>query len=120
MPKPINLLGQIHAFLATLSREDFYDFYSLMTSLAGPKSGDFISVDGQKINLKHIVRRLRITVMHPRFEVDYADAYTPNEALKEYEMLKSVFDSPTIRSDDRDAVAKIMKSLLTVYRGFLI
>jgi hypothetical protein len=91
-----------------------------MTSLSGPKSGDFISVDGKKINLKHIVRRLRITVMQPRFNVDYAEPYTPNDVLDDYEMLKSIFDSPTIRSDDRDAVAKLMKSLLTVHRGFLI
>jgi hypothetical protein len=66
----------VEAFEKTLGREDFYDFYGLVTAMSSPACGDRIYVDNQPYNLKKIVRKIRITVMHPRFNVDYAPAYT--------------------------------------------
>jgi len=78
-----SLLQRLQTFEASLNREDFYDFYALITAMASPECGDRIYVDGKSYNLKKIVRTIRITTMYPRFNVDYAEAYTDETALEE-------------------------------------
>ena len=108
------ILQKIKQFSETLNHEEFYAFYELMTSLSGPATGDYIRVGDELLSLKKIVRRLRITVMWPRFKVDYADPYTKEEALNDYRKLLSVYDG--IGYPEKNTVARIMKALLLVYR----
>lgn len=104
------MLDLIRKFTSGLSRDEFYSFYSLMTSLAGPVCGDHIMVNGQLINLKKIVRKLRITVMYPRFNVDYAPAYTLIAAQADLDRLRSVYLSLS-KLDEKATVAKLIGAL---------
>lgn len=108
------ILKKIRDFTETLDRADFYDFYGLMTALAGPACGDHILVGGRFINLKKIVRRLRITVMEPRFRVDYASAYSTEEAKDDLETLEASYNDMSLT--EKQAVAKIICALRVVVK----
>ncbi len=72
---------QWYSFINGIDRDDFYDFYSVISAMGEPLCGDVIYVLGEKVNLKKVVRRIRITVMGERFAVDYAKSYTLNELM---------------------------------------
>ena len=72
---------QWYSFINGIDRDDFYDLYSVLTAMGEPLCGDVIYVLGEKVNLKKVVRRIRITVMGERFAVDYAKPYTLNELM---------------------------------------
>lgn len=106
----MSVLGKIRFFTAALDRQDFYDFYAVMTAMAGPSCGDHVMVGGQLLNLKKIVRRLRITVMSPRFNVDYAPVYTQADVNKDLDRLVGAYPSVS-RVEERQSIAKLIGAL---------
>lgn len=104
----MGILHKIRKFHSELQRSEFYDFYALVTSMGGPPY-DHILVDGQLVNVKRIIRKLRITIMHPRFDVDYADAYTTLGAKEEREHLLSIYDK--VQPQEKNLLAKLIKAL---------
>lgn len=109
--KTDSILKKIHDFTETLDRSEFYNFYSLVTAMAGPVCGDYLCVNGRMINLKKIVRRIRITIMYPRFEVDYAKGYSDTEEIsKVCDELTSLYNHLT-STEERQSVAKIISAL---------
>lgn len=105
-----DVVRKLHAFTVGLDRYEFYAFYALMTALSSPSCGDHLMVSGKLVNLKKIVRRLRITIMSPRFSVDYAPGYTCGEAKEEMDRLSTIYAS-LHRTEERQCVAKVMGAL---------
>ena len=108
-----HILERIKSFTAMLDRKHFYDFYGVMTALSSPACGDHLMVSGRLLNLKKIIRRLRITVMSPRFNVDYAPAYTRQEAQEDLDRLTDAYPSLG-RTEERQSVAKAIGALQIV------
>ena len=75
------LLEQLHTFFDGLERERFYDAYTLLSALAGPNEPDF-EVEGGLHSMKHVTRRLRITIMGKRFLTDYSDPYQSSAEVR--------------------------------------
>ena len=110
----MTLLTRIGVFLNALDREDFYNFYSLATSMSNPLCGDVIWVDGKRINLKKIVRLVRITVMYPRFNVDYGRRYTKESAEEDLVKLMSVRPKLVNGSNEAKSVDKLIDTLTII------
>lgn len=107
-------LEKLHMFWhKSLSREEFYEVYGVMTALAGPACGDYVQVGELFLNLKRIVRIMRITVMGWRFRVDYAEPYTPETIEQELRHLRHVYRS-IVSKEEREAVVKVIKALETI------
>jgi hypothetical protein len=104
----MSITTKICEFTKELTRNEFYDFYSLATIMASPICGDYVWVGGTLLNLKKMVRRLRITIMYPRFNVDYATAYTYRESLQELVVLKNIYPQLANR-EEKQSVAKLIK-----------
>lgn len=104
----MSLLAKIREFHSTLGRDEFYKFYALVTAMGGPPY-DYIKVGDDLLNVKKIIRRIRITVMFPRFEVDYAQPYSTDEARHERDLLLSIYEK--VQEHDRNLIAKLIKVL---------
>jgi hypothetical protein len=112
-----SIVEKIREFHQSLDRQEFYDFYELMTALPSPACGDklYFTDVGTTVNLKQIIRRLRITVMYPRFNVDYATAYTRQEAFQDLIDLKAIY--PRLSVGERNAVSKIIGALEVITKA---
>ena len=113
------VLEKIQAFTETLDRKHFYDFYGVMTALSSPACGDHVMVSGRLLNLKKIIRRLRITVMAPRFNVDYAPAYTRQEAQEDLDRLIDAYPSLG-RTEEKQSVAKAIGALRIIVESLSV
>lgn len=102
------ILQKIREFHAALDRKEFYEFYSLVTSMGGPPH-DYIKVGDDLLNVKKVIRRLRITIMFPRFTVDYAEPYTVTGARAERDRLMSYYDK--VQPHERNLLAKLVGAL---------
>ena len=105
------LLEKIQAFTETLNRTEFYQFYDLATSMANPQCGDTIWIKGKPHNLKKITRLIRITVMFPRFNVDYGQAYTSETAIRDLEKLVALRIQLDNASQEAKSVDKLIGAL---------
>lgn len=106
-------IDRLHYFWTSLSREEFYEVYEVMTALTGPACGDYIVIETQIINLKRMVRLLRITIMGERFAVDYGVPYTSKSIRTPIAILFDLYPKLASQSE-KDSVAKIVKALRTV------
>ena len=112
-----SLLTRLREFEVGLNREDFYDFYAVVTAMSSPMCGDRIYLNGASINLKKIVRRIRITVMYPRFNVDYAEAYTLESSKAEIERLMATRLLIANNTEEAASVDKLICALEVIYKS---
>lgn len=115
-----SLLERLAKFEATLEREGFYDFYALMTAMSSPQCGDRIYVDGQSYNLKKVVRKIRITGMYPRFNVDYAPAYTWETSEEELARLLALRVKLQNNSEEAASVDKLIGALEVIHKSRML